>query len=270
MRIKIFVFPLALAITITIVIAYIWPEIGRIKSAKEELIRSQETLQDIQKKKSNIESLKRDLLANKEKEAFVLKYLPVRNQEEEIINKLNQLATDLSLSVSMISPDKEQAKAAIPENTNEELSSKEALFSSDKNKKGSNLGRQQMPTVRMTNMEVDVAGNYAAVKSFLEQIYKMEMFNKITSFSITKEGEKGSQSQNQTEGATKPSDTLFAKIKVGFGYMSEARLAGDYSAPIFSYSSFNFTPYENLVRLITKKIPALEVGSQGRDNPFLP
>lgn len=265
MRVKILIFPLALAATIAIVIAYVWPEIGEVKKTKEGLAESQAAFQNIKEKRSNMESLERALEQNKDKEAFVLSYLPARNQEEEIINKLNQLAADSGVVLIMLSPEKEQAKAAAAENTNEELSSKDVLFSSSKD--GTAAAGQGGPVLRATKIEVKVLGSYAAAKTFLEQIYKMEMFNNITSFSIAKEAEKGSQAEGE-----KPQnpDTLSAGAKIGFGYMSGTRLTGNYSAPVFSRSSFDFTPYDKLIQLVTKKIPALDVGSQGRTNPFLP
>lgn len=267
MRVKILIFPLALAATIAIVIAYVWPEIGKVKKTKEGLAESQAAFQNIREKRSNVESLERALEQNKDKEAFVLSYLPVQNQEEEIINKLNQLAADSGVVLSMLTPEKEQAKTAVPENTNEELSSKDALFSSSKEGTATAGAGQQGPLLRATNIEVKVLGSYAAVKTFLEQVYKMEMFNNITSFSITKEAEKGSQAEGEKPQNT---DTLSAGAKIGFGYMSGTRLTGNYSAPVFSRSSFDFTPYDKLIQLVTKKIPALDVGSQGRANPFLP
>lgn len=266
MRVKILIFPLALAATIAIVIAYVWPEIGKVKKTKEGLAESQAAFQNIKEKRSNVESLERTLEQNKDKEAFVLSYLPVQNQEEEIINKLNQLAADSGVVLSMLSPEKEQAKAAASENTNEELSSKDALFSSSKEGTATAAG-QEGPVLRATKIEVKVLGSYAAVKTFLEQVYKMEMFNNITSFSIAKEAEKGSQAEGEKPQNT---DTLSAGAKIGFGYMSGTRLTGNYSAPVFSRSSFDFTPYDKLIQLVTKKIPALDVGSQGRANPFLP
>lgn len=266
MRVKILIFPLALAATIAIVIAYVWPEIGKVKETKKGLAESQAAFQNIKEKRSNVESLERALEQNKDKEAFVLSYLPVQNQEEEIINKLNQLAADSGVFLSMLSPEKEQAKPAAPENTNEELSSKDALFSSSKEGTITVAG-QQGPVLRATKIEVKVLGSYAAVKTFLEQVYKMEMFNNITSFSVAKEAEKGSQAEGEKLQNT---DTLSAGAKIGFGYMSGTRLTGNYSAPVFSRSSFDFTPYDKLIQLVTKKIPALDVGSQGRANPFLP
>ncbi len=265
MRIKILIFPVALAVTIAIVIAYVWPEIGNVKKAKEGLAESQAAFQNIKEKRGNIEKLKIALEQNKDKEAFVLSYLPAQNQEEEIINKLNQLAADSGVALVALSPEKEQASVAIPENTNEELSSKDILFSSSG--EGTPAAGQQGPALRATKMEISVSGNYAAVKTFLEQVYKMEIFNNIISFSIAKEAEKGSQAGEEK---TQNPDTLSAEAKIGFGYMSGTRLTGNYSAPIFSRSSFDFTPYDKLIQLVTKKIPALDVGSQGRDNPFLP
>ncbi len=266
MRIKILIFPAALAVTIAIIIAYVWPQIGELKKAKKELAESQATLQNIKEKRNNMESLKKSLEQNKDKEAFVLSYLPVQNQEEEIINKLNQLAADSAVVFDMLSPEKEQAKAAVSESANEELSSKNALFSSS-NDKGAPAAGQAGPMLRAANMELKVSGNYAAVKTFLEQVYKMEIFNNIISLSIAKKAEKGSQTGEKE--AQNP-DTLFVEAKIGFGYMSETRLAGNYSAPIFSRSSFDLAPYDKLIQLATRKIPVLDAGSQGRTNPFLP
>ncbi len=266
MRVKILIFPAALALSIAIVIAYVWPEKEAVREVRKALDGSRNTLQSIKEKKNNIDSLKKSLEQNQDKKSLVSSYLPSGQSEEEIINKLNWLAADSSVTLNTLSPEKETAKAsAAGGEETAELSSKEVLFSSSQEPAA--VGSRPRATLRTVKINVGFSGNYASVKTFLEQIYKMEMFNNIASFSVTKEEEKSSQPAGEE---AKNPEALFAKAEIEFSYLPPVRLERDYTAPIFSRSSFDFTPYEKLTQMITKKAPVLEAGEHGRANPFLP
>ncbi|MCX6765721.1 MAG: hypothetical protein NT136_02050 [Candidatus Moranbacteria bacterium] len=274
MRIKILIFPAALALAIVIFIAYAWPELNSALKAKQELDESKKVLASINEKKNNIENLKSALSQNQDKESFVLSYLPLAKSEERIIDGMNYLASNSGLSLVNLSLKEVKEEATeIPTGSTAESTSKEVLFSgAPENKPGTSVGLLEGNKIRMIKIEANLVGSYENIRTFLEEVYKMEMFHNLASVSISSSEEETSQA---TPGA-KPSAAgtgpgiLSLTAEINFGYMSEVRIGRNYSAPIFSQSSFDFAPYQKLTNLVSKKIPVLEIGDQGKANPFLP
>lgn len=263
MRIKIIFFPLTVALSILIFIVYIWPEIGNIRESLNKLEKSQSDLQDILNKKSNIEKLKQSLAASKDKEDSVLKFLPSSQKEEEIISGINYLATDSAVSLAGLNFKEQKTGTVTGGKSNEATSSKDVLFSSGEDEELSELNKKEI--LKSAESEILVVGGYDNIRTFLEQVYKMEQYNDISSFSIsTSEASEGTGEEAARPGA------LSATASVNFGYMPMVSVGRNYSYPIFSQSSFNFTPYNEMKSFIREKIPSLEVGETGRTNPFLP
>lgn len=262
MKLKIIFFPLILVACIVIFIAYIWPEYQSIRGALTDLNESKATLQEIMGKKSNVDKLKQSLAANRDKENEVLEFLPVSQNEEEIINGVNYLATDSAVNLSNVSFEK---KAAVPVSQDEDVpSSKEALFSSEGDE---STAISRKPAVRAAKVTISFAGNYENIRTFLEQIYKMEQYNSVSSISIA--SSEAAESEEGEEVAAAPG-ALSASVEADFGYMPSISIGKDYSNPIFTQTSFDFTSYNEMKNFIQEKVPVLDAGQTGRANPFLP
>jgi Tfp pilus assembly protein PilO len=261
MRVKILIFPAVLAISITIFIAYIWPEQVALRQNKSSLEQSRSLLNEIQAKKKNIESLKSDLNQNKDKETFIQGYLPLKRSDEDILNGMDYLAVNSGVSIAGLAIEKAPAPVIAPP-APAEVASKEILFPTGTASDGTIVTPIVEPQMGVTRIKANVIGSFENIKTFLEQVYKMEMYNDISNLSIA--------AQAKGEGEQASTGTLSVSVSIEFGYLSQMQINGNYSAPIFSQSSLDFATYNKLSGLISKKIPTLEVSGQGRINPFLP
>ncbi len=261
MKIKLLFFPAVLAISIIIFIFYVWPELGAVRKAKSDLDESKKVLENILEKKNNLENLKNGLNQNQDKESLVLSYLPPDKNEERIINGINYLAANSGASLADLSLEKE--KSVTNEEYENTADSKEILFSgSSADSADFSAGQALKPRLRFVKFKISINGNYDNIKTFLEDLHKMEMFNSVDSVLISKQEKNKDQAQNQ--------EALQSVIEAGFGYLPKAKINGNYSASIFTQLSFDFTPCGKLKALVSKKIPDLEIGERGRVNPFLP
>lgn len=259
-----------LALSITVFIAYVWPEQGALREAMKGFEKSKADLQSIIEKKNNIEKLKSSLSQNQSKADFVRKFLPAVKNEEEIINGLNYLAANSGVSLVSLSIEKDQTGIVTGGEGAAAASSKGVLFPASPGAGADTAGEQPEVQLSGVKTKAEVVGSYESVKSFLEQVYKMEMFNSVASLSIARQetGSQPDQGNNPPAGAS--SGTLLATLEINFGYLPEVKISKDYSSPIFSRSSFDLVAYDKLANLISRKIPVLEVGEEGRANPFLP
>lgn len=275
MRVKILVFPLVLGSVIAIFIAYVWPQWESLNRARLNLKESEETLRIIQEKKNNIENLKNSLNQNASKEDLVLSYLPVTRGEEEVINGINYLATSAAVSLVSLSLEKTQEELApdamvpLAGGPGESASSGSPIF--NQSSSDAALASQSVePRFQKIKAKIGVTGTYENIKAFLEQLYKMEMFNDVSSLSISTAKQESAQEESAQARSPAVSGILSASLEVDFGYMSQYQVSRNYISPIFSTAAFDFGACDKLSGLISKKIPALEVGGQGRANPFLP
>ncbi len=267
MKIKILVFPAVLAISITILIAYIWPEIDALRKANGDLAGSKAILENILEKKSKMENLKNSLNQNQDKEKFVLDFLPLKKNDEGVINGINYLATNSGVSLVNLTIEEDKNQVAVVENDPGAVDSKKVLFSqSSEVNANSQVNKLAEAKMQFVKSKISIVGNYENIKTFLEDLYKMEMLNSIDSILISKQEE----GQSQGVKVDQNSNTLYSNIEVSFAYLPRTKINGDFSSPIFSQTSFDFTAYNKLNGLISRKIPKLEVGEEGRSNPFLP
>lgn len=245
MRLKILFFPAALAISIILIVWFIAPEFSIIKDKMSELNSEEKSLQEIMDKKQNLNSLETSLISNADKESLVLNYLPSVRKEEEIINTLDYLATSSGISLLSLTATYAKASNALSASAiaNQAGNSEEALKSEIAAKK--------------IEAKLSLVGSYEGIKSFLDHVYKTEKANDIYFVNISRQPE---------------SDSLLAKVNVNFSYLPQISLNVDDSLadPVFSQKEFKFAIVDNLMSLISGRIPEIEVGSAGKANPFLP
>lgn len=267
MRLKVLFAPLSFLVAIVISIWYIWPAIQDIQTKGEEIKTSKDALNFTLDKKGNIKALEESLNKNKDKEDFILSFLPLRKNEEKIIDGLNYLATDSGLSVVSISTEEEK-EAAIQPAPVAAASLESNLSATD----ASSVAAESLATsapkppakIKIVNVKISLVGKYNNIKMFLNQIHKMELFNEVISLSITKPTESAS------EGEQASGDTLLADVEMKFGFLPAIKVAAGESSPVFSQRDFNFNSYSTIKEMITEKIPLLEEGQKGKNNPFFP
>jgi hypothetical protein len=267
MSLKMIFTPFAILIAIIISIWYIWPLVGEIQIEQKAVEMSKNNLAATINKKGNSEKLRADLDKNKDKEDFILNYLPGSSSEDKMIDGINYLATDSGLSLINISIEKEKITSTETTPASDTLPGANPTIIN--NSAGTSLGVDpsliaQKPKINSINVKATVYGKYDSLKIFLNQIYKMEMFNKINSVSISK-------AQTESSGGeTVGDDVLAADIEIKFGYLPPIHGNGNNPSAVFSKSSFDYSSYSKITNLIARKIPALDEGQKGKSNPFLP
>jgi len=103
MRLKLFFTPFAFFVAIIVIIWYIWPTAQQIMAKNDEIKKNNESLNSILDKKNNVEILRGVLDGAKEKENFVLNYLPYSRNDERVVDAINYIATDSGSSLIKLS-----------------------------------------------------------------------------------------------------------------------------------------------------------------------
>lgn len=258
MRLKVIFSPVAFFIAIVVSIWYIWPAVQEIIAKKGEINAAEVKYNATVDKKNNIEILKGSLDKNKEKEDFILNYLPSSRSDEKIVDSINYIAIDSGINLTSLSLTEEKVNNPI---AMEDVST--SANSSDPTMMNLNTPKVEP---KFLSVKAALSGKYENIKMFLKQIYKTGTFNEIISLSISKE-ESAAQSGDQ---ANTSSDILTADVELKFGYMPLVHSEGGSYSEVFSKSSFDFGPYSKLSELATKSVPPLSEGQKGKSNPFLP
>ena len=268
MRLKIIFTPFVIVIAIIVSVWYIWPGIKDIQSKRKEIDANKENLNVILVKKQNSESLISVLDKNKDKEEFISKYLPASKNEDYIISGINYLATDSGLNLTSISI-KDEKETETSGQSGQEISTMNAGSASSlpagSQASGSSSPGQAVSAkskIRLSDVSVALSGKYENIKIFIDQLYKMEMFNEISSVAISQNKSNGQEDQSG-------SDVLAATFEIKFGYLP-AISARTGNFDIFSKNDFDFGPYSKISDFVARKIPNLDEGQKGKSNPFLP
>lgn len=261
MRLKVFFTPLVFFVAVIVSIWYIWPAIIEIRVKTSEVSTSKKNLESAISRKENSEILKDILDKNKDKEDFILNYLPVSKNDEKVIDGINYLAIDSGLSIASFNIEEEKADDMFAQSSdNLSGSDVSAAPGSPVNAEAQTI----KPKIRFSNAKITLFGKYENIKIFLNQIYKMEMLNKINSLTISK-----SKGAETAENQGNNNEILSADIEIKFGHMSQINVKEGITSDVFSKNNFNFSPYLKINELIMKKIPVLDEGQKGKGNPFI-
>jgi len=259
MRLKLFLTPAAFIVAVVVLIWYIWPASQEIIAKRQKLNESNEGLAAVLTKKDNVEILKGILDKEKEKENFILSYLPSSRSDEKIVDGINYIATDSGVNLVNLSVEKSEKNAVLDQASDTSLSASPIIADGSASADPNAVVPRIKPAVRFSLVKTNVSGKYENIKMFLDQAYRMSMFNKITSLEIFKGTEESSAA-----------DVLTANVEFEFGYLPLVHEENGESSQVFAKSSFDFSPYSKIVSSITKVIPALDEGQKGKSNPFLP
>lgn len=261
MKVKILFFPLAIAITLMVAIFYIQPEIQSAMGARASVMEKETRLSDIEQKVRNVGLLGSDIDGNKESENLVLKYLPVVQDDDRVVDALNFLSAQSGLSLSSVKMEKVAETAVKTEAA--ETTSKNALFATgDGAAAVKPAAIVAMPkTVKVT---AEMTGSYESIRDVVGKISKMDRFQ---NFAIVKVGRAASVAGSQGQEAT-PTDTLKASLEIHFLYLSKVRTTGNLDLPIFSQSKIDLKAAQSLRQYVSSPVPSMEMGAIGKGNPF--
>lgn len=255
MKLKILFFPIAVIVAMWAAIWVIKPEIIAIKSNLDVLETRKIDLQNVQKKQQTINSLVGNLDANTDKVKVVNDYMPATRDEEEIINKIYQRATDAKVTLDKLSVSDSRDKDKV---TGIQAGG-QALLDED----GVNPLK-----LNFIKAEVNVTGTYENLRTFLNYIHTMEKINSINSVKI---GESVSEG-DPDGGPAKPkaNGELSATMDIDFNFFSPVRVQKNTDLSIFSQQEFDFSVVDKVKKLLAEKVADVTVGETGKKNPFTP
>lgn len=248
MKLKILFFPVAVIVAIWASIWVIKPDIMKIKSDMA-LIETKETeLQNVQNKLKTINSLVASLDANAGKVKVINDYLPVVRDEEEIINKINQRASDSKVKLFLLSindPDSSQGAKKVPVPADPEL--------------------VEPVKVKTVSVSATVVGDYEDIRTFLNHIHSMERINNIRSTEIGY-----GQSNNGTDKSSGTGSELTATIDMDFDFFPPVAVEKNANLSVFSQPELDFSVVNKVEKLIEEKVANVTAGETGKSNPFKP
>ena len=260
MRLKLFFTPFAFFVAIIVIIWYIWPTAQQIMAKNDEIKKNNESLNSILDKKNNVEILRGVLDGAKEKENFVLNYLPYSRNDERVVDAINYIATDSGSSLIKLSVEEKASLAPMP-TADAGLSAAPLL--ADGTVDPNAPVTIPKPSANFFTVKADISGKYENIKMFVEQAYIMNIFNKVTALAISKE------LSSSTDQSGADSGILLANVEFEFGYLPQIHEENGSSSEVFAKKDFDFSSYDKIVKSITKTIPALDEGQKGKSNPFI-
>lgn len=239
MRLKFLFFPVVLVISLAIFIAYIWPDFQKIIDLNKENGENKAKLESINLKKDKIKQMAVKIASDTEGESFIKNYLPEKKVYEQIINRLNFLATDSGVSLIDIS-------AASSAKSSQQSAAVKTGAASD--------------SLNLYEVKVSINGDYPKIRSFLDQVHFLPLFNSIKSLDIYKR-EKG---QNET---ASPND-LIADIVISFAYMEQLKPSEEEKSAFIPEPETYSTTVATLKAYVSQKTPDVVYEKKGKDNPF--
>lgn len=258
MKVKILFFPLAIAITLMVAIFYIQPEIQSAMGARASVMEKETRLSDIEQKVRNIGLLGSDLDGNKENESLIMKYLPVVQDDDRVVDALNFLSAQSGLTLSSVKMDKVAETAVKTEAV--ETTSKSALFATG-DSTAAVKPAQIIAMPKTIKVTAEVTGSYEGIRDIVGKISKMDRFQ---NFAAVKVGRAGTSGQQEAA----PSDALKASLEINFAYLPKVRTTGNLDLPIFLQSKVDLKAVQSLRQYISSPVPFMEMGATGKGNPF--
>jgi Tfp pilus assembly protein PilO len=243
---------------------YAKPEFSSINETKAQIKTKESALNDIKQKNERISSLIQNLDANKDKEDLVLSYLPNSKEEELIVSSVFQSVVNSSIYLSNLGIVYQEK----PFNISPQFEN-----SQPGDLPGGSAADASLPAgptnINIANAKLSMVGTYENIKTFLNQVFTIEKESNISSIKIYK-----NQSSDQVSGeqpkAGSNVNNLNAEVSVSFDNVPSLKLKKDEAYPAFSKSSFDFSVTDDITKLFNRKAAALEIGSAGKSNPFLP
>jgi Tfp pilus assembly protein PilO len=256
MKIKIIVPPLLLVVTIVFIIWFFVPQYQVLNKKSEELKVAEEKLVNIQGKSQNVAKLASDLEVNYTKKQILFDYIPLQEQEEDIISNLDYLATGEGLALYKLSLT-ESIDKTLPVKATDIQVGEEAIVSGDD---------YVAPTATDFKINLAVVGSYDKIRLFLAKVSKLNRFNYIYSINIT-----DNNTDKISADSEKPSlsgDLMMDAVFI-FKYMDN-NVSVNIEDSIFSENNFDLSIIDAIKNKLTTAMNQVEVGSKGKPNPFIP
>ena len=256
MKLRILLVPFFLVLAIGLIVWLVMPKYYDDQFERTELNNEKTRSEDMQKKAAMAEKLMVELSANADKQETLFSFLPEKQEEEEIINDLNNIAAMEAVSIKNLTLVKSAGSAvSAPAPVSAPVPGTEGTETP-----AVGVNASQSSTF---NIDFTISGNYAKIKNVIDRLFKLKRFNKVSSINISK------VSVKNEKGEEIPSDNLQAKIMLTFNYLKKAD-AISISSGVFTQESFDISVINKINSLRTIDILKINAAPSARSNPFLP
>lgn len=272
MRLKNLFFPLMLVLSIAVLVLYGYPAFSQISVISKARTENLAKLEEFKKKGDSADSLRSKLEAGGENIAAVYRYVPQDKKEDRIIDSLNYIATTTSgiaLTEMSIEKTAEQPAAAESAATVGNPAALGTVVAPDGSGSVAPVPVNVNVGLKFVTAKLSVVGNYAELKTFLDRINGVDMYNSIKSVSIEHANKNEKKTEGENTAATTSSDVLSAEITVEFAYAAPSVFKANLKPDLLARGDFDFSPLEKMKAANQIKVPEIVVGGAGNvENPF--
>jgi hypothetical protein len=264
MKIKILIVPFMICLIIVLMIWVIYPAFTN-PASKDGLLEKmttskteKERLDKMNNKSQNSDSLYSVLSSGSAKKDVIMKYVPEKAKEEEIIDNLNYIATSEGLAVIDLSVSVGKNSPVVPVDP----AINKAMAAPQLDASGNPIIIIPKPSASVLTIKYSVIGSYDKIKNVFEKIYKLERFNKANSIEISKPSSKDEK--------VEVGDSLQVDAEFSFSYLKKISSIQDLENPVFLSSQYDMSIADKIQSEKNVSIPGLPSEASGRGNPFLP
>ncbi|HAI74312.1 MAG TPA: hypothetical protein DCS28_02720 [Candidatus Moranbacteria bacterium] len=262
MKIKLFLAPSLIVIIITLIIWTVYPAytngVDGVKEKYQKLGDRKRLMASLDERAGNVEKLVADLNSNASDNTVVFDYISQKKEDEKIIDNLDLLARDSSVSVVNISVS--EIKRELISNAEISEASTPVLGTDSTVPVQSAIATKAEPD--KLKVDFSVFGNYENIKILAEKVQKLKRFSKISGLEI----------KTQLKEDQGISESLLASMTLEFNYLKEPSMLtdGDIDNSIFSSGVFDKSIIEKIKNSRNISVNNVSPGQKGKTNPFLP
>jgi hypothetical protein len=269
MKIKVLLAPILGVIIVSLLVWWVYPAytngIDGVKEKYAELQKQIGITNSLTNRLDNVQKLIVDIDSDTTKRDVIFGYIPQKKEDEKIIENLNSLAEKngmgvLNISVSEVKNDGVSVSGNVSNISDSSISSPSTTMPEAGVVPGqAQVASKVIPSKLAVNFSV--FGSYDNIKTLLDNLYKMRMFNKVSTLEMkTLKNEDQSLSSN-----------LQVTMSLEFDYLPDNYKLSDNDIynPIFSSTKFDKSIADKIIS--TKNIYVSDViqGEVGKNNPFL-
>lgn len=266
MKIKFIIAPALIVFIIIMLIWYIYPAytngVDGVAQKFQKLTRQKELNDKLDKNTNNMKSLIADMETNSSQDAIIFNYIPEDREEEKIIENLNSLAQDSSLSVIKISLSEKKDATLLPGSVSaDQLSADPLVVPTTPNASAVPIN-PVTPKAKPNKLEVEliVVGDYGNIKNLLGKIQKLKRFNQLSLLEIEELAIESGEGNG----------SLQANITLEFDYLGRLKkmASGDVDNEVFSRGTFNRAVAEKIKDNLSIELNNVSLDQRGKSNPF--
>jgi Tfp pilus assembly protein PilO len=262
MKAKILLVPLMAVISMALVVWLVYPAITNGTDGLKEKYaiyqQEKERVAQLAVKSLNVEKLSAQLASSTEEKGILFKFLPEKMKEEEIIDNLNFLAGNNSLSVSNLSVSQPEPEVIAQ---SQDIAVAQAGGLSGGLPGGNELGVVVLPDPKAREFAVNfsVMGEYEKIKSLLGKMNTLERFNGVKTLSI-----------KRLVAEDAPAGILQADMVLGFNFLKQREILPNAESSAFDLEQFDMKVISDIKNSKDTEVLQLKVDQTGKGNPFLP